>query len=218
MSLYTYHNSSLGIYIILTVFGILLFTNFPKTKSIQSCLPCYNGVNMSKNKCITVFYKSVSNSFKHPYTEFVPTLKSLLGNPVYIIYLCVTIIQFNSLIGMVTYKPKYIEQHYGQSASTANFLMGKQTFWTFCNIWYISVQFIFVNEFCVKIKACLESMLLCWESDVSWMVIISVSWASFWWIFYSPSPTSLWTHCCSFHMKARFTIVLWHFEIIDAKN
>ncbi|XP_041650459.1 solute carrier organic anion transporter family member 1C1-like isoform X1 [Cheilinus undulatus] len=56
--------------------------------------------------------------------DFVPTLKCLLGNPVYIIYLCVTIIQFNSLIGMVTYKPKYIEQHYGQSASKANFLMG----------------------------------------------------------------------------------------------
>uniref|UniRef100_A0A665UN85 Solute carrier organic anion transporter family member n=1 Tax=Echeneis naucrates TaxID=173247 RepID=A0A665UN85_ECHNA len=64
------------------------------------------------------------HSFKLPCTEFVPTLKSLLGNPVYIVYLCVTIIQFNSLIGMVTYKPKYIEQHYGQSASTANFLMG----------------------------------------------------------------------------------------------
>ncbi|KAK5867174.1 hypothetical protein PBY51_011689 [Eleginops maclovinus] len=56
--------------------------------------------------------------------EFVPTLKSLLGNPVYVTYLCVTIIQFNSLIGMVTYKPKFIEQHYGQSASKANFLMG----------------------------------------------------------------------------------------------
>uniref|UniRef100_A0A8C6WVZ3 Solute carrier organic anion transporter family member n=1 Tax=Neogobius melanostomus TaxID=47308 RepID=A0A8C6WVZ3_9GOBI len=56
--------------------------------------------------------------------DFVPTLKSLLGNPVYILYLCVTIIQFNSLIGMVTYKPKYIEQHYGLSASKANFLMG----------------------------------------------------------------------------------------------
>ncbi|XP_063052808.1 solute carrier organic anion transporter family member 1C1-like [Engraulis encrasicolus] len=56
--------------------------------------------------------------------DFLPTLKSLLGNPVYFTYLCVTIIQFNSLIGMVTYKPKYIEQHYGQSASRANFLMG----------------------------------------------------------------------------------------------
>ncbi|XP_036964314.1 solute carrier organic anion transporter family member 1C1-like isoform X1 [Acanthopagrus latus] len=56
--------------------------------------------------------------------DFLPTLKNLLWNPVYIIYLCVTIVQFNSLIGMVTYKPKYIEQHYGQSASKANFLMG----------------------------------------------------------------------------------------------
>ncbi|XP_056908761.1 solute carrier organic anion transporter family member 1C1-like isoform X1 [Takifugu flavidus] len=56
--------------------------------------------------------------------DFVPTLRSLFGNPMYIVYLCVTILQFNSLIGMVTYKPKYIEQHYGQSASTANFLMG----------------------------------------------------------------------------------------------
>uniref|UniRef100_A0A3Q3CJ75 Solute carrier organic anion transporter family member n=1 Tax=Haplochromis burtoni TaxID=8153 RepID=A0A3Q3CJ75_HAPBU len=60
----------------------------------------------------------------HLMAKFVPTLKSLLGNPVYTIYLCVTIVQFNSLIGMVTYKPKYIEQHYGQSASKANFLMG----------------------------------------------------------------------------------------------
>uniref|UniRef100_A0A6Q2Y4B1 Solute carrier organic anion transporter family member n=1 Tax=Esox lucius TaxID=8010 RepID=A0A6Q2Y4B1_ESOLU len=63
-------------------------------------------------------------NFRQMAKEFVPALKSLLGSPVYIIYLCVTIIQFNSLIGMVTYKPKYIEQHYGQSASKANFLMG----------------------------------------------------------------------------------------------
>uniref|UniRef100_A0A672ZKP9 Solute carrier organic anion transporter family member n=1 Tax=Sphaeramia orbicularis TaxID=375764 RepID=A0A672ZKP9_9TELE len=59
--------------------------------------------------------------------DFVPALKSLLGNPVYILYLCVTIIQFNSLIGMVTYKPKYIEQHYGQSAS-------KRSLFSDCNL------------------------------------------------------------------------------------
>ncbi|KAE8295374.1 Solute carrier organic anion transporter family member 1C1 Organic anion transporter F [Larimichthys crocea] len=56
--------------------------------------------------------------------DFIPTLRTLLGHPVYLIYLCVTIIQLNSLIGMVTYKPKYIEQHFRQSASKANFLMG----------------------------------------------------------------------------------------------
>uniref|UniRef100_A0A667ZXN1 Solute carrier organic anion transporter family member n=1 Tax=Myripristis murdjan TaxID=586833 RepID=A0A667ZXN1_9TELE len=57
-------------------------------------------------------------------TRFIKDSPSLLGNPVYVIYLCVTVIQFNSLIGMVTYKPKYIEQHYAKSASKANFLMG----------------------------------------------------------------------------------------------
>ncbi|XP_053506178.1 solute carrier organic anion transporter family member 1C1 isoform X1 [Ictalurus furcatus] len=65
-----------------------------------------------------------ATSFVELAKDFMPTLRSLLGNPVYVLYLCVTIIQFNSLIGMVTYKPKYIEQHYGQSASKANFLMG----------------------------------------------------------------------------------------------
>uniref|UniRef100_A0A8C9BTZ1 Solute carrier organic anion transporter family member n=1 Tax=Phocoena sinus TaxID=42100 RepID=A0A8C9BTZ1_PHOSS len=39
--------------------------------------------------------------------------KSLFGNPVYFLYLCASTVQFNSLFGMVTYKPKYIEQHYG---------------------------------------------------------------------------------------------------------
>nr|XP_006633230.2 PREDICTED: solute carrier organic anion transporter family member 1C1-like isoform X1 [Lepisosteus oculatus] len=63
-------------------------------------------------------------NFSEMAKEFLPSLKNLLGNPIYFLYLCVTVIQFNSLIGMVTYKPKYIEQHYGQSASKANFLMG----------------------------------------------------------------------------------------------
>uniref|UniRef100_A0A3Q3WDF9 Solute carrier organic anion transporter family member n=1 Tax=Mola mola TaxID=94237 RepID=A0A3Q3WDF9_MOLML len=64
------------------------------------------------------------SSFIEMAKDFVPTLRTLLGHPIYLIYLCVTIIQLNSLIGMVTYKPKYIEQHFRQSASKANFLMG----------------------------------------------------------------------------------------------
>ncbi|XP_066040525.1 solute carrier organic anion transporter family member 1C1 isoform X2 [Chamaea fasciata] len=56
--------------------------------------------------------------------EFFPSLKNLFGNPVYILYLCASIIQFNSLIGMVTYKPKYIEQQYGQTSSKTNFVIG----------------------------------------------------------------------------------------------
>ncbi|NXG28802.1 SO1C1 protein, partial [Dromaius novaehollandiae] len=55
---------------------------------------------------------------------FLPSLKNLFRNPVYFLYLCASIIQFNSLIGMVTYKPKYIEQQYGQTSSKTNFVIG----------------------------------------------------------------------------------------------
>ncbi|XP_061575261.1 solute carrier organic anion transporter family member 1C1-like [Cololabis saira] len=64
------------------------------------------------------------DSFIEMAKDFIPTLRTLLAHHVYLIYLCVTVIQLNSLIGMVTYKPKYIEQHFRQSASKANFLMG----------------------------------------------------------------------------------------------
>ena len=82
-----------------------------------------------------------------PPTEFIPTLKTLLGNPLYGIYLCVTIIQFNSLIGMVTYKPKYIEQHYGQSASKANFLMGELCPLVLCYVPECAVESCVKNYF-----------------------------------------------------------------------
>ncbi|OCT87963.1 hypothetical protein XELAEV_18016592mg [Xenopus laevis] len=56
--------------------------------------------------------------------DFLPSVKDLLGNPVYFLYLCGSVFQYNSLIGMVTYKPKYIEQQYGQTSSKTNFLIG----------------------------------------------------------------------------------------------
>ncbi|XP_035406766.1 solute carrier organic anion transporter family member 1C1 isoform X2 [Cygnus atratus] len=56
--------------------------------------------------------------------DFLPSLKNLFGNPVYVLYLCASILHFNSLIGMVTYKPKYIEQQYGQTSSKTNFVIG----------------------------------------------------------------------------------------------
>ncbi|NXG72392.1 SO1C1 protein, partial [Baryphthengus martii] len=68
--------------------------------------------------------KGKSREFLSWLLKFLPSLKNLFGNPVYILYLCASIIQFNSLIGMVTYKPKYIEQQYGQTSSKTNFVIG----------------------------------------------------------------------------------------------
>uniref|UniRef100_A0A8C5RCS3 Solute carrier organic anion transporter family member 1C1 n=1 Tax=Laticauda laticaudata TaxID=8630 RepID=A0A8C5RCS3_LATLA len=56
--------------------------------------------------------------------QFLPSLKNFLGNPVYFFYFCSRIIQFSPLIGMLTYKPKYMEQQFGQSSSKTNFIIG----------------------------------------------------------------------------------------------
>lgn len=56
---------------------------------------------------------------------FFPSLKRLLGTPAYFLLLCGSILKFNSFIGLFTFKAKYMEQQFGQSASRANFLIGK---------------------------------------------------------------------------------------------
>ncbi|XP_048410382.1 solute carrier organic anion transporter family member 1C1-like [Stegostoma tigrinum] len=55
---------------------------------------------------------------------FFSSLKALFSNSCYVLYLVSMVIQMNSLIGMLTFKPKFIEQQYGQSASRSNFLIG----------------------------------------------------------------------------------------------
>ena len=53
------------------------------------------------------------------------SLKQLLGTPAYLLLLCAGVLRFNAVIGLFTFKAKYIEQQFGQSASRANFVIGK---------------------------------------------------------------------------------------------
>ncbi|XP_051544671.1 solute carrier organic anion transporter family member 1C1-like [Myxocyprinus asiaticus] len=55
---------------------------------------------------------------------FLPSLKRLLRTPTYFLLLCGVVLKFNSFIGLLTFKTKYMEQQFGQSASRANFLIG----------------------------------------------------------------------------------------------
>ncbi|KAI4899806.1 hypothetical protein NFI96_013759, partial [Prochilodus magdalenae] len=56
--------------------------------------------------------------------DFVPSLRRLFSNKVYLLLICTGLIQVNGFIGMITFKPKYMEQTYGQSPSKAIFMIG----------------------------------------------------------------------------------------------
>ncbi|KAH0617122.1 hypothetical protein JD844_028800, partial [Phrynosoma platyrhinos] len=56
--------------------------------------------------------------------EFFPALKKLLGNSIFLVFLLLNILQFNSLVGMITYEPKFMEQQFNISISRAIFYIG----------------------------------------------------------------------------------------------
>ncbi|XP_003792543.1 solute carrier organic anion transporter family member 1B3 isoform X1 [Otolemur garnettii] len=64
------------------------------------------------------------NSVADSVTGFLQSLKSILTNPLYVLFVTLTLLQISSFIGSFTYVFKYIEQQYGQSASHANILLG----------------------------------------------------------------------------------------------
>ncbi|XP_026065970.1 solute carrier organic anion transporter family member 1C1-like isoform X2 [Carassius auratus] len=59
--------------------------------------------------------------------DFLPSLKKLFSNTIYLILVCTAFVQVSGFIGMITFKPKFMEQIYGQSASRAIFLIGIMT-------------------------------------------------------------------------------------------
>ncbi|KAK7130266.1 hypothetical protein R3I93_019790 [Phoxinus phoxinus] len=56
--------------------------------------------------------------------DFGPSLKRLLTNKIYLLYLVSNVVVFNAFAIFITYTPKYLEQQFGQSASKTNFLIG----------------------------------------------------------------------------------------------
>uniref|UniRef100_A0A673IXD0 Solute carrier organic anion transporter family member n=1 Tax=Sinocyclocheilus rhinocerous TaxID=307959 RepID=A0A673IXD0_9TELE len=55
--------------------------------------------------------------------DFGPSLKRLLTNGIYLLYLVYSVLAFNAFTIVITYTPKYLEQQFGQSASKTNFLI-----------------------------------------------------------------------------------------------
>ncbi|KAB5542190.1 hypothetical protein PHYPO_G00088610 [Pangasianodon hypophthalmus] len=56
--------------------------------------------------------------------DFLPSLRRLFSNPVYVLIICTGLVHVNCFIGMITFKPKYMEQIYGQSPSKGILMIG----------------------------------------------------------------------------------------------
>ncbi|XP_053319396.1 solute carrier organic anion transporter family member 1A2-like [Spea bombifrons] len=101
--------------------------------------------------------------------EFLPFLKRLLGNRVFMLFLVVTVLQFNAFVGFFSFMPKYVEQQYGKSASEAIFLIGVYNLPVIC-IGYFLGGF-FMKKF--KVTTFLAAKIGFWSSVVEYLIYFS---------------------------------------------
>lgn len=110
---------SSGLLLISSIPFWFLPRSLPRQESDKS-----KAIPVSDNRMENVLDQKQEMKFKDIAKAFLPSLKSLVGTPAYFLLLCGSILRFNSLIGLITFKAKYMEQQFGQSASRANFLIG----------------------------------------------------------------------------------------------
>ncbi|XP_020389614.2 solute carrier organic anion transporter family member 1C1-like [Rhincodon typus] len=65
-----------------------------------------------------------SSNFSVLEKGFLPSVKCLCCNPIYVLLLLRATLQMNIIIGTLTFRPKFMEQQYGQTASKANLFLG----------------------------------------------------------------------------------------------
>ncbi|KAM9846150.1 solute carrier organic anion transporter family, member 1D1 [Aulostomus maculatus] len=68
--------------------------------------------------------KEKEQTFQQLAKDFLPSLRRLFRNSIFSLMILTHLVAVNGFIGMITFKPKYLEQIYGQSASKAIFLIG----------------------------------------------------------------------------------------------
>uniref|UniRef100_A0A8D0CYM0 Solute carrier organic anion transporter family member n=1 Tax=Sander lucioperca TaxID=283035 RepID=A0A8D0CYM0_SANLU len=74
----------------------------------ENFLPDENQDHEEKNKPVT---------FQELAKDFIPSLRRLFKNNVFTLMILTHLVAVNGFIGMITFKPKFMEQIYGQSAS-----------------------------------------------------------------------------------------------------
>ncbi|NP_001373850.1 solute carrier organic anion transporter family member 1A2 isoform 10 [Homo sapiens] len=98
--------------------------------------------------------------------DFLPFMKSLSCNPIYMLFILVSVIQFNAFVNMISFMPKYLEQQYGISSSDAIFLMGIYNLPPIC-IGYI-IGGLIMKKFKITVKQ--AAHIGCWLSLLEYLL------------------------------------------------
>ncbi|XP_057283934.1 solute carrier organic anion transporter family member 1A2-like isoform X1 [Pezoporus wallicus] len=104
--------------------------------------------------------------------DFIPFLKALLHNPVYMLFICITVLQFNAFNGMLSFMPKYVEQQFGKSASDAIFLIGVYNLPVICVGYFFGG--LFMKKF--KINIYLAAKIAFWVSLLEYLLYFGAYW------------------------------------------
>uniref|UniRef100_A0A8C5JH91 Solute carrier organic anion transporter family member n=1 Tax=Junco hyemalis TaxID=40217 RepID=A0A8C5JH91_JUNHY len=104
--------------------------------------------------------------------DFIPFLKALFHNPVYMLFICITVLQFSAFDGMISFMPKYLEQQFGKSASDAIFLIGVYNLPVLC-VGYFSGG-LFMKKF--KINIYQAASIAFWVSLLEYLLYFAAYW------------------------------------------
>ncbi|KAG3292292.1 solute carrier organic anion transporter family member 1A2 isoform X1 [Ictidomys tridecemlineatus] len=98
--------------------------------------------------------------------DFLPFMKSLSCNPIYMLFILISVLQFNAFASMFSFMPKYLEQQYGKSTSDAIFLIGIYNLPPIC-IGYIAGGLI-MKKFKITVKQ--AAHIGCWLSVIEYLL------------------------------------------------
>ncbi|XP_061844829.1 solute carrier organic anion transporter family member 1A2 [Colius striatus] len=104
--------------------------------------------------------------------DFIPFLKALFHNRVYMLFICITVLQFSAFIGMITFMPKYLEQQFGTSASNAIFLIGVYSLPVICVGYFFGG--LFMKKF--KINIYQAANIAFWLSLLEYLLYFTAYW------------------------------------------
>nr|XP_048288491.1 solute carrier organic anion transporter family member 1B3 isoform X2 [Myodes glareolus] len=114
-----------GLLAVIASIPFFFLPKIPKTSQKQrknSSSPNVLQTDKEKNHMTNLFKQEKKASANM--TGFLKSLKSILTNHLYVIFLVLTLLQISSFIGSFTYLFKFIEQQFSRSASEANFVLG----------------------------------------------------------------------------------------------